>query len=520
MCLAHEMGHALNFLWCKTHASPPIVREICAFLGELAVLKWAHLHDPKLHQALASVWHAETEVYLTGDLQEMRAALANPDRAYHYRLNYPPARVAAFRLVQDEQKSAMAIYAGGTDEALSGLRDLLTARDHADLLAWQDAVTLLKERFPGNGDEIDRRCDEMIVDLSFFDLGKVQVIPAAPKTPILRVGRLQEAEDTDLIASGIAVGLAAGNQADEVAAAMAQSLGRGLRTKGLFEADPRVCDLFSGVSQPALYQFLSGGLPGPTIGGHATIRVVATDGQINDLHEDQFHQLIYWRSLGALALGALGSKAAQQTPQDFIEKYAKLASAGPALDRKKPPGPDLLSTLGLFLQQMATSDYHRQFDLSYYLPTEILPPLSRGQIHLYVDEACAPVGCITWAWISTSTRDDLHKSGRAMHESEWNSGPHLFFNDWFATRQAMKPLMAEMTGAVFPDQIASSLRRNPDGSVRRVNQWIGRDRRNSTDHKGSDFGASGIKIAASTTCHAAHKTRRASTCGSHNARHP
>lgn len=30
-----------------------------------------------------------------------------------------------------------------------------------------------------------------------------------------------------------------------------------------------------------------------------------------------------------------------------------------------------------------------------------------------------------------------------------------------------------MTHAVFPDEIATSLRRRPDGSVRRINRWTG-----------------------------------------------
>jgi len=37
--------------------------------------------------------------------------------------------------------------------------------------------------------------------------------------------------------------------------------------------------------------------------------------------------------------------------------------------------------------------------------------------------------------------------------------------------------MIHKTQAVFPDEIASSLRRTPDGSVRRVNKWTGRNRK-------------------------------------------
>jgi cytolysin-activating lysine-acyltransferase len=56
---------------------------------------------------------------------------------------------------------------------------------------------------------------------------------------------------------------------------------------------------------------------------------------------------------------------------------------------------------------------------------------------------------------------------------EWSEGSHLFFNDWITKPTVFRTAMAHMTQTVFPNEIASSLRRNPDGSVRRINKWVG-----------------------------------------------
>jgi hypothetical protein len=43
-----------------------------------------------------------------------------------------------------------------------------------------------------------------------------------------------------------------------------------------------------------------------------------------------------------------------------------------------------------------------------------------------------------------------------------------------------RAVMAENRDVLFPDHIVSSLRRNPDGSIRRVNKWVGRNRLRAT----------------------------------------
>ncbi len=56
---------------------------------------------------------------------------------------------------------------------------------------------------------------------------------------------------------------------------------------------------------------------------------------------------------------------------------------------------------------------------------------------------------------------------------EWNCGDVLFFNHWITPYGNICEVLHEMTHNVFPDEVAASIRRNPDGSVRRMNRGAG-----------------------------------------------
>ncbi len=131
------------------------------------------------------------------------------------------------------------------------------------------------------------------------------------------------------------------------------------------------------------------------------------------------------------------------------------------------------------IEQLATSPYHRQFKLSYYLPVEIVPPLKAGQFRCFLNAEGAPVGLTTWAWLNEVAKKEVHTSGRALIASEWSFGPHLFFNDWITDPEVFRAAMTQTTLEVFPNEAARHLRRHPNGSVRRVNKWTGRNLRTS-----------------------------------------
>ncbi|HHL20053.1 MAG TPA: toxin-activating lysine-acyltransferase [Aliiroseovarius sp.] len=107
-----------------------------------------------------------------------------------------------------------------------------------------------------------------------------------------------------------------------------------------------------------------------------------------------------------------------------------------------------------------------------------LPPLpesdpERPTINAYRSLGAIPTAMATWAWLSEETERDVHATGRALNEDEWNCGKRLFFNDWITPYGNIREVLHDMTHNTFPNEVATSLRRNPDGSVRRINRWTG-----------------------------------------------
>lgn len=134
---------------------------------------------------------------------------------------------------------------------------------------------------------------------------------------------------------------------------------------------------------------------------------------------------------------------------------------------------DYYASVGYALELLAQSEYHRQFKLGDYFRVEILPALCCGQTRFYLTNEGLPTAMVTWAWLSEEVERDVHKTGRALTENEWNCGDRLFFNDWITPYDNIREVLHDMTHNIFPNEVATSLRRNPDGTVRRVNRWTG-----------------------------------------------
>ena len=188
---------------------------------------------------------------------------------------------------------------------------------------------------------------------------------------------------------------------------------------------------------------------------------------------------VKWRSLGLFALAALNRGEVDILPSTFLEKYEHAATEPPEL-RFAAAAPwvsplkfDALTALGMTIQQLSKTPYHQQFNLSYYLPVEILPALTAMQHMCFCDIEGVPLGLVTWAWLAERTKNAVHKTGRALGMQEWVGGGNLFFNDWITDKRAFKAAMKFMIRDMFSDQrTASSLRRNTGGSVRKINRWV------------------------------------------------
>jgi cytolysin-activating lysine-acyltransferase len=139
---------------------------------------------------------------------------------------------------------------------------------------------------------------------------------------------------------------------------------------------------------------------------------------------------------------------------------------------------------GYALELLAQSPYHRQQKLGDYFQIEILPALSCHQTKFYLTEDGIPFAMVTWAWLSESLEREIHETGRALRAEEWNSGTRLFFNDWISPYNNMREVSQDMACNMFPDETATSLRRNMDGTVRRINRWTGVNRRKKDRSRG------------------------------------
>jgi len=142
---------------------------------------------------------------------------------------------------------------------------------------------------------------------------------------------------------------------------------------------------------------------------------------------------------------------------------------------------DYYAANGYALELLARSDYHKQQPLGNYFRTEILPALWTNQVRFYVTPEGLPTAMVTWGWLSAEVEADVHATGRALSRDEWNCGDRLFFNDWITPYDNIREVLHDMTRNIFPNEVATSLRRNPDGSVRRINRWTGVNLRKSSN---------------------------------------
>lgn len=128
--------------------------------------------------------------------------------------------------------------------------------------------------------------------------------------------------------------------------------------------------------------------------------------------------------------------------------------------------------IGCLALLLSRSNYHMNFESRSYFFNEILPALDRNQVVICVDSQFYPAGAATWAWLNKSSLDSISKSGRCLYGEEWREGDNLFFNDWIFFLKS-NSMMKYIKSEVFKFHEVTSLRRNMDGSVRRVNRWTG-----------------------------------------------
>ncbi len=101
MVLAHEFGHAAQIMASGERFVPPVPREVCAFLAELAMLAYLQRHHTELYQGAQQVWLAAVAKSWRKDRHDLMQLLSDPvglSQPYSYQWNYPVARALALSL--------------------------------------------------------------------------------------------------------------------------------------------------------------------------------------------------------------------------------------------------------------------------------------------------------------------------------------------------------------------------------------------------------------------------------------
>lgn len=117
--MAHEFGHALQIRASGSRFIPPILREVCAFLGEAALLSHARQGDGTQREWLAHIWRRDDARYFGAFKDRLEAALLQPATPYSYAWNYPIARSLAIRLFERRSQEQLWRVFGGEVSVLA-----------------------------------------------------------------------------------------------------------------------------------------------------------------------------------------------------------------------------------------------------------------------------------------------------------------------------------------------------------------------------------------------------------------
>ena len=103
----------------------------------------------------------------------------------------------------------------------------------------------------------------------------------------------------------------------------------------------------------------------------------------------------------------------------------------------------------------------------------VIPAITLRQFRIFYDHRGFPCGFVTWAFLSEDVETCFSNgSGCALHLSEWNEGDRLWIVDFVAKPLFGRAIVSHIRENMFPRfRECKSLRRNVNGSIRRVSTW-------------------------------------------------
>lgn len=136
---------------------------------------------------------------------------------------------------------------------------------------------------------------------------------------------------------------------------------------------------------------------------------------------------------------------------------------------------EIYTTIGAAIELLAHSNYHQDFNLNFYLHTQIYPPIKYEQIFIYYSDEGKAIALVTAAWVSDKTLKEITSSAqRILNESEWQGGEYLLFNDFIAPYGDTRSVLNDLRRNVFHEiNTAYSVRKRKDGTIRKINVWWG-----------------------------------------------
>ena len=103
----------------------------------------------------------------------------------------------------------------------------------------------------------------------------------------------------------------------------------------------------------------------------------------------------------------------------------------------------------------------------------IRPAVLLDQIMFFRHPEGPIVGYMTWAYLAEDTEHRLINDAHVLfHLSEWNEGDRLWIMDLVVLNGETSRFVRQALKGLFPrDNVAKSLRRHADGTVRKVVTW-------------------------------------------------
>ncbi|MCW0447184.1 toxin-activating lysine-acyltransferase [Xanthomonas sacchari] len=142
---------------------------------------------------------------------------------------------------------------------------------------------------------------------------------------------------------------------------------------------------------------------------------------------------------------------------------------------EKNPNPlsnAFLEEIGAVAFLMAQHERHGGYTVR-SLPTRISPAAMTRQIRIYYSPHGAPLGYITWAWLSEEAEHRwITMPDAPLHQSEWTDGETLWIIDFLSAPGFGRKIFNHARKTLFSDQRSvKALRRSADGNARKVSTW-------------------------------------------------